>query len=207
MKGSRQGTNKLTSAKERLKAYLVGDDIRLTPDEIVILTRWEKADLLMRQVTPFDDAIKQMVERFNVSRFTAQNDIYAAMEIFAAARKVNKRYLLYLKYDRQMADLEAFRKTLYDGKKFIGSQKDVMALAKLEEAATYTLNSMPVEVEKKPFAPTKVTLNLVKQDSLPMQMSLPEALRLADEYIKNLPELEEIPPSKPSSEPKTEEDE
>lgn len=198
MKASRQGINKLTTAKERIKAFLVGDDVTLSPEEITILTRWEKVDLLYRQSTPFEDIIKALTEApYSVSRFTAQNDVFASMEVFASSRKVNKKYILYLKFERQLQDIERYRESIFKKGKFVGDQKDIMALAKLEEAATYTLNSMPQDVERPPFVPTKVVLNLVKEDAIPLEMPLADALKLADSYIKNLPIAELVTDGEP----------
>lgn len=200
MKGSRQGISKLTTAKEKIKAYLIGDDITLTGDDLIILSRWEKVDLLYRKNITFEEIIKTLVDEFNVSRFTAQNDIYSAMEIFSAARKVNKKYILYLKYEQQMQDVHKYREMIFNRTEWVQElkqfvkvppdSKEIMALAKLEESATYTMNSMPVEVEKSPFTPTKVVLHLVEEDEVPMQLPLNEALKLADSYLKSLPELQ-----------------
>lgn len=182
----------------------MGDDITLTADEIATLARWEKADLLYRQGIPFADIIKALTEPpHSVTSFKAQNDLFSAMDVFAAARKVNKKYLMFLKYQRQEQDIERYRKSIFE-KTYIDevtkkefplppTDKEIMALAKLEDAATYTLNSLPQEQEKQPFVPTRVILNLVPEDQIPMELPLHETLKLADTYLKALPELEAIP--------------
>lgn len=201
MKGSLQGTAKLSGAKERIKAFLLGDQVILTSEEVTILARWEKADLMYRTGHPYDDIIKALTEPpYSVSRFTAQNDLHTCMELFAAARKVNKKYILYLKYERQMQDIEKYRKMIFGRKTTIKNKevevmpdtKEMMALAKLEEAATYTLNSLPSDPEKAPTMPTKVVLNLVPGENIQEELPLHEALQLADRFIQNLPEAEVI---------------
>lgn len=201
MKGSQRGS-KLSTAKERIKAYLVGDDIILSAEELKILSRWEKADLLHRQGQMMQEIIEALTGGDDpVSRFTAQNDLFAAMEVFAAARKINKKYLIFLKYQRQEQDIINYRKSIFfeiDEKtnKEVprkATEKEVMALAKLEEAATYTLNSIPQEQDKAAFVPTRVMLHLVDDDQIPMELSLTDTLKLADAYIKTLPLLDVTP--------------
>jgi predicted O-linked N-acetylglucosamine transferase (SPINDLY family) len=204
MKGSLQGTAKLSTAKERIKAFLLGDQVILNSEEVTILARWEKADLMYRTGHPYDEIIKALTEApYSVSRFTAQNDLHTCMELFAAARKVNKKYILYLKYERQMQDIEKYRKMIYNKEEWIEAlqkfvtmppdHKEMMALAKLEEAATYTLNSLPSDPEKAPSMPTKVVLNLVQGEQIMEEMPLHEVLKLADSYMQSLPVLEVIP--------------
>lgn len=155
---------------------------------------------MYRQKSSFEDIIKALIEPpYNVSRFTAQNDLSTAMEVFGAARKINKKYVLALKFERQEKDIERYRQLIFNQKAvhpITGDlydvppdSKDIMALAKLEEASTYTLNSMPKDEDKLPFVPTKVTLHLVKEDEIPMELPLVDALKMADAYIKSLPEL------------------
>lgn len=203
MKESQRG-NRQQSTKARIRAYLVGDEITLTADEIATLARWEKADLLYRQAVPFEEIIKTLtLQPYSVTAFKAQNDLFNAMEVFAAARKVNKKYLMFLKYQRQEQDIERYRKSIFE-QFYIDevtkekypvppNEKQVMALAKLEEAATYTLNSMPQEQERAPVVPTRVMLHLVPEDDIPLELPLHETLKLADAYLKQLPTLEPIP--------------
>lgn len=202
MKGSLQGTAKLSTAKERIKAFLLGDQVILNSEEVTILARWEKADLMYRTGHPYDEIIKALTEApYSVSRFTAQNDLHTCMELFAAARKVNKKYILYLKYERQMQDIEKYRKMIFGRKlqvkgketEVMPDTKEMMALAKLEEAATYTLNSLPSDPDKAPSMPTKVVLNLVQGEQIMEEMPLHEVLKLADSYMQSLPVLEVIP--------------
>jgi hypothetical protein len=100
-------------AKSRIVRFLTKTDITLNSEEEKILARWEKADFLMRQGMAYADIILKLTGDFQISKFTADNDISSAQEVFARSRKLNKRYLAHLHLEDIMQDLKLIRKKLF----------------------------------------------------------------------------------------------
>jgi len=180
--------DKFTDAKSKIIAFLTQPEIQLTADEEKMLARWESADTLMQEKKSFKEITDLLCEKHSISKFTAQNDILTAQEVFGRARKIDKRYFLFHKLQRQEADLERFRKKIFNLDPKEGEEgwpldaKDIMALAKLEEAITYTLNSMPSETPngsvKRP-----VMVFTVVNNGIASPMTASDALQEADKII------------------------
>ena len=137
--------DKTGTVKEKILLYLTQPDVELTADEEKILARWETADNLLQLKLELSAIVTELVTKHNVSRFTAQNDVFVAQEVFGSVRKLNKSYVLYLKYQRQDADIEMLRKKIFTPKSKRNA-KLMQALSMLEKAATYTMNSIPTEM-------------------------------------------------------------
>jgi len=148
-----KGFLKENDSKSRIIKFLMQEPVELKAEDEKILARWEAADKLLQDELSFREICDQLVQTYAISRFTAQNDVFSAQEVFGQARRMDKRYVMFLKFERQEKDLMKIRRALFnmddeDEKlrgKFTGDAKDMAALAKLEEALTYTLNSMPSE--------------------------------------------------------------
>lgn len=187
MKGSRQGTSKLSTAKERIKRFLTDADITLTGDEVSIMQRWEFADRLMMQGNSITSLLRQRImDEFSVSVTTADNDIFAAQEVFGEARKINKRYLSHLHLQDIHADLVRIRKQLFKGegdRAKIPDHREMQALAKLHDAYTYQLNSLP-DTDPPPVVKRPIFMFSMVDGAAPTApMALEDALKLSDEYI------------------------
>lgn len=195
-----------TTAKDRIIRYLVEQDITLTSDEERILSRIETVDKLIQAKVPYKQIVEELSNTHNVSRFTAYNDVFLAQQIFGAARGIDKRYLMFLKYLRQEEDIEKVRVLMFqkrvikekneNGEEVVREEepdidaKMLAALAKLEEASTYTLNSMPdnapAHMVKAPMifiGSINNTVNNVSQEP----NDINELLAKADEFINVKP--------------------
>lgn len=68
----------------------------LVSDHENILDRWIFCNVLLRdRKLREDDIIDKIRDKFNVSKFTARNDIGYTMALFVEARRYSKEYLLY----------------------------------------------------------------------------------------------------------------
>lgn len=187
MKGSLN--DKFSTGKEKVIAFLTQQEVELNAEEERMLARWEAADRLIQEKLPFPQIVERLSSEHSISRFTAQNDIFTAQEIFGQARKMDKRYLLFLKYQRQEADLERIRKKMFNlapkdpnDTDWRIDAKELQALAKLEEAITYTLNSIPQEAAPAVIKQPVMLFNTVNNFSTPMNVQ--EAIDEADKMIK-----------------------
>jgi hypothetical protein len=182
--------DKLSTVKQKIIRFLIEGDILLSADEEKVLARWETADELLREKKPFTEICTLIVEKHHVSRFTAQNDVFAAQEVYGQARRLDKRYVLFLKYQRQEEDIEKIRKKLFkvdpETNDFLmPDAKELMALAKLEEAITYTLNSFPQESIVPPIKRPVFFFQTIN-NSLNAPMPVEDAMIKADAIIKKL---------------------
>lgn len=191
MKAYPKGNSKLSTAKERIKRWLTDGDITLQPEEITILQRWEFADRLMSQGITVTALLRgRIMEEFAVSQSTADNDIFSAQEVFGESRKINKRYLGHLHLQDIHADLTRIRKKLFEreddkGKKIavIPDHKEMQALAKLHDAYTYQLNSLP-DTDPPPAVKRPIFLFQLPHGNAPKApMQLDNAMQKADEFI------------------------
>lgn len=134
--------------------------VKLKADEEGILNRWIFCDALLRAKEDSEESlVEKIVNQFGVSVFTARNDIQYTQRLFADARKLNKKYLIHLHLQRIDEDIQRMRKSLFevvdkDGTKVqcTPSPKELASYAKLIETYTYTLNSIPedLQVDKQP---------------------------------------------------------
>lgn len=88
--------NEKNDAFTRILAYYEPDtDVVLDADEDKILTRWCHCDLLLRSrkyKTP--EIIQQMVDKFSISKFTAEKDIAQTYALFGQVRVMSKQYVV-----------------------------------------------------------------------------------------------------------------
>jgi len=185
-------------AKTRIIRYLTKSDITLTAEEETILARWEHIDLLHRQALSYTDILLKHTLKFNVSKFTTNNDITAAQEVFARSRKLNKRYLAHLHIEQLQDDLKRIREGFFKidaetGKYETLSHKDVAALARIHEAYTYQINSLPEDQQTPDVPKPVIQYNLVGVNNQPLLMDINTAMELADKFINGLPLAEQIP--------------
>ena len=184
-------------AKARIIRYLTKSDITLNAEEETILARWEHIDFLQRVGTTYEDIVLKHTHKFNISKFTTNNDITASQEVFARSRKLNKRYLAHLHLEEMREDLKKIRDSLFiydeESKKPIPlSTKEIMALARMHEAMTYQINSLP-EDQQVSDVPKPVTIyQLVGVTNMPLLMDVNKALELSEKFINGLPIAEEI---------------
>lgn len=174
---------KKRDAKNRILRFLTRGDLQLNPAEEAILSRWEYADLLMRQgITLTEVLIKQITDKYSVSRFTADSDISNAMEVFSKSRKINRRYLGHLHLQDIAADLVRVRDKFFKNKA-VPDSKDLQALAKMHDAYTYQLNSLPEDEEQVPVGKIIMQFELPAGQTMQAPLEMNDALRLADEII------------------------
>lgn len=164
--------------------FLKGDRITLNSKEEEILSRWRYVDELMRLQKSEQQIKTAVMERYNVSSFTAQNDYYSAQNIFAELSKMDKGYLLGLHIEDMRMDVINYRNSIYFNNRK-PTEKEIMALSKLAEAYTYALNSMPNRKESKSVKPPLLTFGLVAGKTFNVPMPVTEAMAKADAYIQD----------------------
>lgn len=179
-------------AKTRIGKFLAGEKILLNSEEEKILARWETAsELMIKKELTWLQIRDHIVGTFGVSKFTAENDISNAQEVYGTNRKINKRFLLHLHLDRMDKDIERIRDGLFyyedDDLKVKRNRtpdaKEMAALARLNEAYTYTVNSIPEDADRSKLPPPIYVFKLPDGISITQPMSVADALKAADEYI------------------------
>jgi hypothetical protein len=175
-----------------IKRFMVDADINLRVEEEAILKRWEYCDALLRAKTEDEDGIiAKLVEMFKISTFTARNDIAYTQRLFADARKINKRYLIHLHLERIDQDIQRMRNAWFktevgkDGKvkTYVPDSKELSAYAKLNEAYTYTLNSIPEEVQVDKQPPPIFQFHLAPGQVIDRPLVLEDAMAKADAIL------------------------
>lgn len=179
-------------AKTRIGKFLAGEKILLSSEEEKILARWETVnELLIAKQKTWLQIRDHIAATFSVSRFTAENDICNAQDVYGANRKINKRFLLHLHLDRMDKDIERIREGLFFveddelqiKKNRTPNAKEIAALARLNEAYTYTLNSVPEDSDRTKLPPPIYVFKLPDGVSITQPMTVQAAMAAADEYI------------------------
>lgn len=187
-----------------IKRFMTMSDITLKVEEEAILKRWEFCDALLRSKEYDEETIiAKIVEMYNVSTFTARNDIGNAQRLFADSRKLNKKYLIHLHLERIDKDIQYVRKKLFakqkdkEGKEYDPSidAKELGAYAKLLESYTYTLNSIPEDIQNDKQPPPIFQFLLAPGQVIDRPMEIDEAIAGADAFLlsKNDDGVYEIP--------------
>ncbi len=187
-------------AYKAIRRFMCDGDVDLKVDEEIILNRWIYADLLMRaKELNEDEMIAKIIEKFEVSVFTARNDLGNAQKLFADARKINKKYLIHHHLQRIDEDIQKIRKQLFKTSTIAGKEvncipdsKEMASLAKLFESYTYTLNSIPDEAEVDKTPPPVFQFILPPGQTIENPMQLEDALKKAEDLIKNKDGVYEI---------------
>lgn len=180
----------VTSVKDRIVRYKTVGDIILNAPEEVVLVRWEYCDLLIRTGHSYMEVRDKIMERFGVSRMTADKDWSATQDVFAKVRNINKKYDGGIHLDRLKKMIEFYEKQIYelgeDGKRLrtMKELKDIGAvISKLYDSYTYQLNSIPSEaVNSKTIVPA-MFMNLTKNTYINTPMEADQALQAADDYL------------------------
>lgn len=179
-------------AKTRISKFLSGEKVLLNSEEEKILARWEHAsELLIKKEKSWVEIRDSLAFQFVVSKYTAENDIINAQEVFGTTRKINKRFLLHLHLDRMDRDIERIRAGLFFYKDNKGkvtektpNAKEIAALARLAEAYTYTVNSIPDDIDRSKLPPPIMMFRLPEGISMNLPMTIEEAMRQADQFIE-----------------------
>lgn len=185
-------TNAKQDAKTRIGKFLAGDDVLLTSDEEKILQRWERAyDLIIKKEKTWVEIRDDIAFKFAVTKYTAENDMVAAQELFGINRKINKRFLMHLHLERIDKDYELARNRIFfyrdeDTGKLVertSDAKELAALSRLADSYTYALNSIPVEDDRVKLPPPVFVFRLPEGVSFPVP-ELPQLLQAADNFIE-----------------------
>lgn len=166
-----------------IRRFMMDGDVQLKVEEEEILKRWIQCDALLKaKILDEQGIIDRLVKQFKVSSFTARNDIYYTQRMFADARKVIKKYLIHHHLERIDRDIQSIRKKLFANKK-IPDAKQMAALAKMHETYTYTLNSIPEDVQHDKQPPPIFQFILAPGQVIERPMQLEDAMKKADEFI------------------------
>ena len=176
-----------------IRRFMMDGDVTLREDEEKILNRWIYVDALLKSKEHNEEEmIKKIVEEYNVSTYTARNDIQYTQRLFGDSRKINKKYLIHLHLERIDRDIQILRTKLFESG--IGSDgqpyqctpdaKEIAALAKLHETYTYTLNSIPDDILEDKQPPPIFQFILAPGQVIERPMLLEDALKKADDILK-----------------------
>lgn len=176
----------------RISQFMTGKGVVLSAEEETILNRWIVTDQWMRQNKLTTDEICDKLQTdFAISRFTALGDIRHAQKLFAMSRMVNKQYVGHLHLERINKDIEELRERIFweENKELPGVKiprvpdpKEMAALARMHEAYTHILNSMPDGQKADAMPPPVFVFNLVGKE-IKTTMDIEEALNAADNMI------------------------
>jgi hypothetical protein len=154
---------------KQITRFLKGDRVTLNSKEEEILNRWRYVDELMRLGKSEQQIKEAVMQRYNVSTFTAQNDYYS--------------YLLGLHVESMRMDVINYRNHVFrEG--HIPTEKEIAALSKLAESYTYALNSMPSKKESRNTKTPMLVFTPVAGKTLPQPMSVADAMAKADAFIE-----------------------
>jgi molybdopterin converting factor small subunit len=176
----------------RIVRWYSKSDITLLANEEAILNRWIYCDALMREGSKaYEEMVADVEEKFGVSKFTARKDIDSAMQLFARVRNISKKYLLHIHAENINHDLQKIRKRLftYTDKKTgkteeqIPDDKNIGALAKLNDSYTKAIVALPDEQNEDPLPPPKFIFQLAPGQTIEVGMSYDDAAKLADEIV------------------------
>jgi hypothetical protein len=180
----------------RIVRWYSKSDITLLAQEEAILNRWIYCDALMREGSKaYEEMVADVEAKFAVSKFTARKDIDSAMQLFARVRNISKKYLLHIHAENINSDLQKIRKRLFThtdkktGKteEQIPDDKNISALAKLNDSYTKAIVALPDEQNEDPLPPPKFIFQLAPGQTIEVGMSYDDAAKFAD----NIVDLEE----------------
>lgn len=174
-----------------IKRFMCDGDVTLRTEEEVMLSRWIYADALMKEKEDTDDQIiKKLMDEYGIQKQTATSDLANAQKLFAAARSINKKYLIHHHLQRIDQDIQKIRKSLFtytdkDGtvKPSTPDSKEMAAYAKLLDSYTYTLNSVPDEEVKDKMPPPVFQFLLAPGQMIEKPMKVADAMSEAEEII------------------------
>lgn len=170
-----------------IRKFMCDGDVKLHVEEEAILNRWIYCDALLREKEKNEEQIiDDLVQKFTISPFTARQDITNTQRLFADARKINKKYLIHHHLQRIDEDIQRLRKAFFQdrkGLKSVPDAKELSAYAKLMEAYTYTLNSIPEEIQVDKQPPPIFQFILAPGQVIEKPMQIEDAMQKADEIL------------------------
>lgn len=175
-----------------IRRFMMDGDVQLRDDEEKILNRWIVCDALLKAKEHNEEQlILELVKQFKISPFTARNDINYTQRLFADSRKIIKKYLIHHHLDRIDQDIQRMRKLLFSNTKkvdnaeydYVPDAKELMALAKLHETYTYTLNSIPEDILEDNQPPPIFQFILAPGQVIELPMLLEDALKKSDDIL------------------------
>lgn len=173
-------------AKTKIIRFLTDQDPQpLTSEDETILKRWEDCDRLLRAKEADAVIIDHLVKTHGVSSTTAYNDIFSAMEVFGKSRRLNKNYLLHHHLQRIDRMIEKINSKWFDPEnpKYHPSEKEIAAVARLNDAYTYAVNSLPAQSDKPALPPPIMVFSGLKGMTVATEMSVEDAIKYADDII------------------------
>jgi hypothetical protein len=162
-----------TDAYSRIKSFTSNEEsgVILTPTEEKMLVRWcHTQGLLAERKFSDDEIIDQLTERFDVSKYTARNDINHARALFVDQLKNAKKFALY-HHARSLEKL--FQEKLHE-KSF------APYLPKLAAEVTRAWAALPEELDIPDVPAPKLVINVVNKASNKIE----DARKRADALIE-----------------------
>ena len=199
-------TNK-KDARSRIEKMLSGEDVILTSEEEGILKRWEFCSRHLENKMPWNELRQALVDEFGVSRFTAENDISAAQEIFGRTRRISKRFLLHLQIERLDQTIEKYQKSIFFEKDKEGNvtervpdEKEMLALSRMHDVYVKALTAIPEDISKTKMPPPVFIFQLPDGQTITPSMSFADAMAAAEDMIEDLNISEDGSYKRPTSE-------
>lgn len=168
---------KKQSSRDRIIDFFISGDVILNADEERMMMRWMFVDGLIRSKKfKREDIIRMTVEKFAVSKFTADADIAQAHHVFGRTRSLNKNYLLSHIIDDIGLQIERMKTSFAKGSE--------QALAKLYMAYIKAVNSLPDDADPLRMPPAQIIFKMFDPDKLKVGMTPDEAREKAMEFIR-----------------------
>lgn len=162
---------------ETLISFIIKGDRELTSKQHEFLQRLQFADMLIKERKWTREEVVQMnQEKFNTSKWRADQDITDCHKVFGSTRKINKNYLMAHHLDEIEKHIQLAKEK---------GRLDL--LAKLNDNYTYALNSIPSDA--KDFAETPANIVFViNNETMKQDKSVEDLLAEVDQLINQVPE-------------------
>ena len=157
---------------EAVIRFMLHGDIKLTASQDSLCNRLMFVDSLIRgRKFTTDQMVEQLMEKFTISQYRAQQDMYDCQKVFGETRKLTKLYLL-------SHHIQEIGLTIQKCK-----DKDMMdMLPKLFDNFTYAINSLPEDNSIKEAPPSHITY--IFNGTPPVaQEPLDDVLKKADKLL------------------------
>jgi hypothetical protein len=155
------------SAFNRIMRFMDDGDITLQSKEELILHRWNHAYKLFIQKKYTREQIAEKVsERFDVSIYTARNDYYQALALYAGLMHANKKLLL----DHHAENLRLMME------RFSQDKTLVHLVPKLAAEYTRAVIAIPEEISKDKIPPPQMIFYMIPGQEISSKKGFEEAL-------------------------------
>jgi len=173
------------TAFNRILRFMNEGDITLTADEEQILHRWNYCYKLQLQRKYTSRHIAEKIKAvYDVSIYTANNDVYNAQALFGGSIKTNKKFLLHHHAENILLLIEQYKT----------DKALVHLIPKLLDSYTKAIVAIPDEINKDKTPPPVMLFAIIPGQSVSMTEDVQSAIsRLKKSNKKDYTDFEELP--------------